>query len=474
MNMPLETHNPINVTVQAFIDEAILPLVALQPSEFWQNANRLVGQFSPANRAEPVNSLELANSLEPVNSLELANSLEPINSLELTNSNDDFTINTTNVDDEIAILAGPQLVAPIKSADFSLNAANARWGSLYKALHGADAMSYGKDFLDETFPLTTGSHRDVASYMVYYQHLLAVFSDGSSCGLKNPCQFVALSGHKSEPTSIVLKNNGLHIEIAINRQGTNGSRDLAGIDDIQIEAALTTVMDFEPTTNAESKIEAYRNWLGLVQGDLEVFSDNNGQRLTRHVNHDKIFTQKHGDDLQLHGRSLMLARNNSADVMDIIMTALIGSLDLQSQNPRRNLTRNSRNGSIYIVKAKTHGPKEVQMSCELFDAVEKMLGLAPNTLKLCILDEARNTTANLKECIRIAKDRVVYIHTDGGMARALSPSAAVLAALRFYQDKRHDLQTAPLEAPVYMADVKIVSEAVRKTANSGFIVTANT
>lgn len=414
MNMPLETNSSVNVLFHDFINEAVLPFTALQPKAFWHDLHQLVDEFSAELRA-PLN-VQLQDQTVQTAQLSI-----------------------DNIDDEIASLAGPQLVAPLKHANFALNASNARWGSLYDALRGGDAISYGKDFLDDVFPLDTGSHRDVASYMVYYQHLLAIFSDGSSCGLNNPCQFVALSGHKSEPTAIVLKNNGLHIEIVINRQGQNGSLDMAGIDDIQVEAALTSIMDIADCGKIEDKLASYRHLLGLTQGNLA------GQ-----VNHDKTFTLKHGGDYQLHGRSLLLTRqcNGMAtselmqdklanpvagQVIDTVMTALIGSLDLQGTEQKNNLTRNSRKGSIYMVKPKTDGPAEVSFTCRLFAAVEKMLALAPNTLKLAILDADCYATVNLKDCLQIGKQRIVFIHNDADTAQAPAPGIAVLHALTYHK-----------------------------------------
>ncbi len=460
MSMPLEKNNHINEGFYDFINEEVLPLSSLKKDKFWDDLHQLISGLAPLNRdllttrnrmQSQIDDWHRANRGQEFDQDAYQAFLTEIG--YLVEEGEDFSITTTNVDEEIASIAGPQLVVPVKNARFALNAANARWGSFYDALYGTDVIpkcdglkagkhynrargnhviDYAKEFLDETFPLSIGSHSDVTSYMVYYQHLLAVFPDGSSCGLKAPRQFVALSGHKSEPTSVVLKNNGLHIEIIFDRNGVNGKKDLAGIDDIQVEAALTTIMDFEDSVAAvdsDDKIEAYRNWLGLVQGDLTARFEKDGQSVKRGLNKDKILTLKNGGEYRLHGRSLLLARNvghlmdtellqdeqgNYAPegIVDAVVTALIGALDLQhDKSTCRDLKRNSRTGSIYIVKPKMHGPEEVKFTCTLFSAVEDMLDLERNTLKLGIMDEERRTTVNLKECIRQAKERVVFINT---------------------------------------------------------------
>jgi malate synthase len=452
MNMPLVKTGLINMQFYDFINETVLPLVAIEQASFWQDFNKLLNDFGPRNRQllETRDSLQAqldewhqAHKGQTIEQQTYQSFLRDIGYLEAEGPH--FNITTQNVDEEIATIAGPQLVVPLKNARFALNAANARWGSLYDVLYGTDVIartdglktgkrhnqargnhviSYAKDFLDQTFPLDKGSHHDVTSYLVYYQHLLAMFPDGSTQGLKNPCQFVALSGHKSEPTDIVLKNHGLHAVIEIDRKGSNGANDLAGVQDIQMEAALTTIMDFEDSVaavDAEDKLEIYQHWLGLMQGDLTTEFDKNGETICRELNKDKRYTGKDGEDYDLHGRSLLLARNvghlMTTDLMqdekgnkapeglvDTVVTALIGMVDLQKQH-------NSRTGSIYIVKPKMHGPDEVRLTCDMFNAVEDMLKLERNTLKLGIMDEERRTTVNLKECIRVAKDRIVFINT---------------------------------------------------------------
>ncbi|PKF77217.1 malate synthase G [Vibrio sp. vnigr-6D03] len=439
-----------------FINQEVLPLTDLEPNEFWENVARLVSDLTPRNQALLAKRHQLQTQIDQFHRENRSFSqnqyqsfLEEIGYLE--EEGPDFQIETRNVDEEIASIAGPQLVVPIRNARFALNAANARWGSLYDALYGTDVISqngagmnvgkkynqargkkviaFAKDFLDEVFPLNEGSHHDVESYTVYFKNLLAFFPDGTQAGLKHPGQFVAASDLDREPTSIILRNNGLHIEMIINSCGTIGSQDLAGIDDIQIESAMSTIMDFEDSIAAvdgDDKVEAYTNWLGLVTGSLKSEFTKNGKTLTRKLSDDKVYTGRNGDDYTLHGRSLLMIRNVGhlmgidlmtdqegnevpEGIMDAIVTSLIGSIAIKNSSACR--VSNSRTGSIYIVKPKMHGPEEVAFSCELFSRVESMLGLAPNTLKIGIMDEERRTSLNLKECIRQAKNRVVFINT---------------------------------------------------------------
>ena len=456
MTMPQPKNNSvIQPDFSRFINEEVLPLHQMDANQFWQDFSQLIEDLSPVNRQllakrdslqQQIDDWHLARKGQPMDINEYEAFLRDIG--YLVEEGEDFTITTTNVDDEIAKLAGPQLVVPVKNARFALNAANARWGSLYDAFYGTDviAKSHGletdkgynpargeaviakaKAFLDEVFPLENGSHQDVSSYVVYYHHLLAFFDDGSQSGLKQACQLVAVNGQRSEPEAILLRNNGLHVEIQFDRNGVNGAKDKANINDILIESALSTIIDCEDSVAAvdtEDKIEVYRNWLGLMQGTLEASFKKDGEIHTRRMNPDKHFTDLDGQAYPLHGRSLLLVRNvghlMECDLMqdglgnfvpegivDAVVTSLIAALDLKKSEGLRN----SRTGSIYIVKPKMHGPEEVAFSCELFSRVEDMLGLARNTLKIGIMDEERRTTLNLKECIRAAKERVVFINT---------------------------------------------------------------
>ncbi|USD63976.1 malate synthase G [Vibrio sp. SCSIO 43136] len=456
MNLPMTKECQIHQGFYQFINEEVLPLTSVSPDQFWNGLMSMVTDLTPTNNALLQTRHDMQQKIDEFHKSHRSFTSDQYQAFlkeigYLLEEGEDFTIDTDNVDDEIARIAGPQLVVPVKNARFALNAANARWGSLYDALYGTDVISqteagiqpgkkynpargkrvigYAKDFLDRVFPLNEGSHHDVESYTVYFHNLLAFFPDGSKTGLKNPGQFIAASDMDEEPVSIVLKNNGLHIELVINHGGAIGKHDLAGLDDILVESAMSTIMDFEDSiaaVDAEDKVDAYRNWFGLVTGTLEASFNKGGKTLTRRMNDDKTFTGKDGEDVTLHGRSLLMIRNvghlmtndlvtlpNGEEapegIVDAAVTALIGSIGLT--NPDACRVSNTRTGSIYIVKPKMHGPDEVAFSCEIFGRVEQILGLAPNTLKIGIMDEERRTSLNLKECIRQAKSRVVFINT---------------------------------------------------------------
>ena len=452
MNMPLGKNAIINTEFYSFINEEVLPLHSLDPAKFWSDLSELIHDLSPVNRQllltrsvyqTKIDQWHLANKGQAFNAQAYESFLREIGYIK--DEGEDFTITTTNVDEEIATLAGPQLVVPVKNARFALNAANARWGSLYDALYGTDAIpqdgdlepgnaynkvrgnaviAKAKEFLDEIFPLENASHKDVTEYVVYYNHLLAFTPGGTTSGLAKPCQFVALSGSRSKPDSVLLKNNGIHVEIQFDR---GDDKDEAHIKDIVVESALSTIMDCEDSVAAvdsEDKIEVYRNWLGLMDGSLAATFMKEGEQQTRRMNADRTFTALDGEEYRLHGRSLLLIRNVGhlmdcdlmqdpegnfvpEGIMDAVVTSLIGAIDLKKTCG----TRNSRTGSIYIVKPKMHGPDEVAFTCELFSRVEQMLELPENTIKIGIMDEERRTTLNLKECIRAAKERVVFINT---------------------------------------------------------------
>lgn len=465
MNMPALKYSQIHQAFYTFINEEVLPLLVktaqadsqfergLSQDTFWDDFETLVAEFTPRNQALLKTRQNLQTQIDEwhannkdVSAQAYQDFLSEIGYL-VPNTQQPISIQTQNVDAEIAEMAGPQLVVPVTNARFALNAANARWGSLYDALYGTDlipqaegkstaeydttrgsrVIDYAKQFLDEHFPLSEGSHKDVKSYVVYYHHLLAFMQDGSQSGLETPCQFVALCGHKCEPDSIVLKHNNLHVELVIDRSGSIGATDMAGIQDIRMESALTTIIDFEDsvaTVDAQDKINAYRNWLGLMQGSLSATFTKNGESATRSLNPDLSFTGTDGEDYALNGRSLMLVRNvghlmdtelmqdqqgNFAPegIVDAVVTAMIGMLDLQKTDG----IRNSRSGSIYIVKPKMHGPEEVAFTRDLFAAVEQLLGLPANTLKIGIMDEERRTSANLYACIEQAQERLVFINT---------------------------------------------------------------
>ena len=464
MNMPALKHSQIHQAFYNFINEEVLPLIeitgdatennstTLDPNTFWNNVENLIAEFTPRNQAllqtrqslqTQINEWHTSNPSAPAEDYQ--NFLSDIGYLAPA-SEASNRIRTENVDTEIANMAGPQLVVPVTNARFALNAANARWGSLYDALYGTDVIpqtegtesgydvnrgarviDHAKSFLDEHFPLAQGSHKDVKSYVVYYHHLLAFFEDGQQTGLETPCQFVGLCGSKCQPDSILLKHNNLHVELVIDRSGKIGATDKAGIQDIRIESALTSIIDFEDsvaTVDAEDKINAYRNWMGLMQGTLTSTFTKDGEQQTRRLNPDITFTGTDGEDYTVKGRSLMLVRNvghlmdteliqdsegNFAPegIVDAVVTTMLGMLDLQKNSG----IRNSLTGSIYIVKPKMHGPEEVAFTCDLFTAVEQLLGLPTNTIKIGIMDEERRTSVNLAQCIGQAKDRLVFINT---------------------------------------------------------------
>lgn len=447
----------INSQFKKFVDEEVLPLSKLNAKKFWQDFNVLINEFSPRNSAlleqrlhlqRCIDSWHLENRAQPIDLAAYKGFLQSIG--YLVHEGEPFKIGTVGVDAEIATIAGPQLVVPLKNARFALNAANARWGSLYDALYGSDVIpeteslesgaeynprrgaaviAYGRRFLDESVPLASGSHKNVVCYKVQKGTLLATMADDSQATLSDAAQLVAFNGEQESPTAILFKNNGLHIELLINSQGAIGKSDLAGVNDISIEAAITTIMDCEDSVaavDAEDKIEVYRNWLGLMCGTLSAEFSKKGKTVSRSLNANKVYIAIEGGSYQASGRSLLFNRNVGLlmdsdmvldangkrvpeHIIDGVITALISMIDLNNDNVAGY--GNSKKGSIYIVKPKMHGPEEVTLVCDLFGKIEAMLGLASNTIKLGIMDEERRTTVNLMECVRAAQHRLVFINT---------------------------------------------------------------
>jgi len=451
--------NPVSLNISKhlkdFLENEVLDGLDISKEHFWSSFEEIVNEFSPRNKAllqkrediqTQIDNWHLEYKGQDFNHAEYKSFLTDIGYIAPRSS--DFLISTDNVDPEIKTIAGPQLVVPVMNARFALNAANARWGSLYDALYGTDVISedngaekvggynpvrgdkvidFAKNFLDETVPLEQGSFRDVLGFEFVDSKIQALLPDLGKVGLKNPSQYIGYSANGSNAYALLFKNNNLYFEIQIDPNHSIGQTDQAGIKDILMESAITTIQDCEDSVAAvdgEDKTTVYRNWLGLMKGNLTETFSKNGSNMTRELNPDRHYVSKTGEDLVLSGRSLMLVRNvghlmtnpgildaNGNEVpegiMDAMFTICIAMHDLNKNSPYQN----SKAGSIYIVKPKMHGPEEVQFTCDLFAAVEKALGLPNLTAKIGIMDEERRTTVNLKECIEVAKDRVIFINT---------------------------------------------------------------
>ncbi|HAV58568.1 MAG: malate synthase G [Acinetobacter sp. GWC1_38_13] len=434
-----------------FIENEALPGSGLDSETYWKNFEQVVVDLSPKNKALLAKREELQAKIDEWhrnNKFELNAYKAFLTEIGyLVPEVEDFKVTTENVDEEIALLAGPQLVVPVRNARYCLNAANARWGSLYDALYGTDVISeengaekgkgynpvrgdkviaFAKDFLNQTFPLAQGSHADATKYAIEHNRLVVTLKDGSTTSLAHESQFVGFNGEAENPTEVVLLNNGLHVIIDIDANSPIGKTDAAGVKDLTLEAAITTIQDLEDSVaavDAEEKVEGYRNWLGLMKGDLQESIEKNGKTVTRALNKDRTVKNLIGGTTTLHGRSLMLLRNvghlmtNPAilvegeevfeGIMDALVTPLLSIVDIRGENENHN----SRKGSMYIVKPKMHGPEEVAFAVELFERAEQALGLPAKTLKIGIMDEERRTSVNLKNCIAAAKDRTIFINT---------------------------------------------------------------
>jgi malate synthase len=457
-----ERVNRAGLQIERSLDRLIsgeaIPGTRVTVEDFWKALARIIREMSPRNRELLAERERLQNALDDwhrnnpgaVDPSRYRAFLEEIGYLEP--EGDDFQVSTANVDDEIAHVAGPQLVVPVSNARYALNAANARWGSLYDALYGTDlipqegelapgkaynekrgheVMRRAAAFLDELMPLEEGSHGEATAYRVggpYGHGQLMVVRGDKEVRLKDPSQFAGYTGTVDAPGTVLLVNNGLHVEIVIDRRDPIGAEHPAGVKDVIMEAAVTAIQDCEDSVAAvdgEDKAGVYRNWLGLMQGDLTTSFAKGTETVTRHLNADRVYTAPDGGEKRLQGRSLMLVRNVGhlmttpavldaegnevfEGILDAMCTALIAIHDLEKGSGEM---RNSRTGSVYIVKPKMHGAHEVRFACDLFAKVEQALGLARNTLKIGVMDEERRTTLNLKACIREASERIIFINT---------------------------------------------------------------
>lgn len=444
----------IDSTLYELVNQQIIPGTDINADDFWRSFEQILEELAPKNRSLLAKRDDLQQKIDDWHKARIGKDLNPTEYKQflqkigyLVEQGEDFQVSTKNVEPEIATQAGPQLVVPIMNARFALNAANARWGSLYDALYGTDVINeeggaekgtkfnpirgskvvaYAREFLDSATPLNGASHLDTIKYTVS-NTLNATLSNGEQVTLVDSAQLIGYQGEASAPKAILLKHNNLHLEIQLDSTTPIGKLDKAGVKDIVIESALTTIMDCEDSVAAvdgEDKALAYQNWLGLMKGDLQESFDKNGKTIVRQMNEDRRYIAIQGGEISLKGRSMLFIRNVGhlmtspaildaegnevpEGIMDGMITSLIAMHDLKGNSPYQNSTANS----INIVKPKMHGPEEVAFTTELFGRIEDALGLERNTIKIGIMDEERRTSVNLKECIRAAQERVVFINT---------------------------------------------------------------
>ncbi|AZF29023.1 malate synthase G [Pseudomonas sp. R2-60-08W] len=438
-----------------FVNNEAIPGTGITADQFWAGADKVIHDLAPKNKALLAKRDDFQARIDTWHQTHAGQAHDPVAYKAflqdigyLLPEAADFQASTQNVDDEIARMAGPQLVVPVMNARFALNASNARWGSLYDALYGTDAISeangaekgkgynkvrgdkviaFARAFLDEAAPLSAGSHFDSTGYKIVDGKLIVSLKGGSNSGLRDDAQLIGFQGPAAEPIAILLKHNGLHFEIQIDASTPVGQTDAAGVKDVLMEAALTTIMDCEDSVaavDADDKVVIYRNWLGLMKGDLAEEVAKGGKTFTRTMNPDRVYTGVDGNDVTLHGRSLLFVRNvghlmtidaildkDGNEVPEGILDGLLTSLAAIHSLNGNSTRKNSRTGSVYIVKPKMHGPEEAAFTNELFGRIEDVLNLPRNTLKVGIMDEERRTTVNLKACIKAASERVVFINT---------------------------------------------------------------
>ena len=437
----------ISLVLFDFINNEALPGTNIKSDDFWNKFEKVVHELSPINKnllkkreiiQKKIDEWHKNNKGQDLDKKKYLTFLKSIS--YITEEKENFKIETSNVDEEIASLAGPQLVVPVDNARYALNAANARWGSLYDALYGTDVISgsrgkgyneergkkvikYVKNFLDETAPLSNSSWQNVSKIEIRNEDVVFIV-DNKENVLKNKNQFTGYNGEKSNPSSILIKNNNLHIDILIDSNHMIGKSDKASISDVVVESALSTIIDNEDSVAAvdgEDKVKCYRNWLGLMKGDLTANMEKNGKKFVRKLNSNRNYISKNGKEISLHGRALLLNRNvghlmtnpaiilkDGSEIPEGIMDAFVSTLCALHDFKNK---KNSRTGSVYIVKPKMHGPEEVEFTNLLFGKVEEALGIKQYSIKVGIMDEERRTTVNLKECIRQVKKRIVFINT---------------------------------------------------------------